>query len=212
MRAHVALLGDSIFDNAAYTRGRPDVIGHLRSILPADSTATLLAVDGSTTSEVRDAQVPQLPTDVTHAVVSMGGNDALMDSDALDLPVSSTKEALSLFGDRANVFESRYRGTVEAITKRVPFVAVCTVYDPRLPGVEGSTTRVGLAIFNDVISRVAFANRIPLIDLRQLVVEPADFANELEPSSEGARKIATAIYQVVRAAPAEVGSLVVGKA
>ena len=29
------LLGDSIFDNAAYTGSEPDVLHHLRSILPA---------------------------------------------------------------------------------------------------------------------------------------------------------------------------------
>jgi hypothetical protein len=32
---HVVLLGDSIFDNAAYTRGEPDVVGHLRDLLPS---------------------------------------------------------------------------------------------------------------------------------------------------------------------------------
>jgi hypothetical protein len=32
---HLALLGDSIFDNAAYTAGAPDVIAHVRALLPA---------------------------------------------------------------------------------------------------------------------------------------------------------------------------------
>jgi hypothetical protein len=43
----IALLGDSIFDNATYTAGAPDVVSHLRALLPAGWRATLLAVDGS---------------------------------------------------------------------------------------------------------------------------------------------------------------------
>ncbi len=33
---HVVLLGDSIFDNAAYVHGGADVTTHLKSILPQD--------------------------------------------------------------------------------------------------------------------------------------------------------------------------------
>ena len=32
---HVILLGDSTLDNALYTSGAPDVIDHLKGILPA---------------------------------------------------------------------------------------------------------------------------------------------------------------------------------
>ena len=52
---HIVLLGDSIFDNAAYVGGGPDVIEQLKSILPRDWQATLLAVDGSVTTDVIDA-------------------------------------------------------------------------------------------------------------------------------------------------------------
>ncbi len=34
MSSHIALLGDSVFDNAAYTGDEPDVLGHLKAILP----------------------------------------------------------------------------------------------------------------------------------------------------------------------------------
>ena len=44
--AHIVLLGDSIFDNARYTLGEPDVISQGRQLLPASWRATLLAVDG----------------------------------------------------------------------------------------------------------------------------------------------------------------------
>jgi hypothetical protein len=45
--AAVVLLGDSIFDNGAYTQGEPDVVTHLGTVLPAGARAMLLAKDGA---------------------------------------------------------------------------------------------------------------------------------------------------------------------
>jgi hypothetical protein len=187
------LLGDSIFDNAAHTHGLPDVVTHLRHIVPPGTTATLLAVDGSTTADVVEKQIPRLPPDVTHAPVSMGGNDAILHADALDLPVASTHEALAMFGERAAAFEASYRITLDQITRRVVHVAVCTIYNANLPGDEAALARVGLMMFNDAILRLAFERHLPVIDLRLVVVDPADYANSLEPSSRGAEKIAGSI-------------------
>ena len=66
---HVVLVGDSIFDNRVYTGGGPDVVTQLRQVLPADWTATLVAVDGHMTGDIRH-QLTRLPTDSTHR----GGN------------------------------------------------------------------------------------------------------------------------------------------
>ena len=96
---HVALLGDSILDNHAYTKGAPDVAGHLRQLLPGSAQATLCAVDGSTTSDL-NLQIGRVPSDTSHIVISIGGNDALLNSDLLSTPVASTTEALSLFAKR----------------------------------------------------------------------------------------------------------------
>jgi hypothetical protein len=189
---HVALLGDSIFDNAAYTQGLPDVVTHLRNILPDRMTVTLLAVDGSTTTDLAQ-QVARMPTDVSHAVVSVGGNDAILQLDVLDIPVASTGEALRLFCERASIFESSYRAALANILRRVPKTAVCTIYNGNLSGDEAASARVGLMLFNDAILRAAFEWHLPVIDLRLVCVELSDYANPLEPSSQGAAKIAKAI-------------------
>ncbi len=49
---HVALLGDSSFDNRVYTGGEPDVATHLRDVVGASTKVTLLALDGSTTLDM----------------------------------------------------------------------------------------------------------------------------------------------------------------
>ena len=81
---HLVLIGDSILDNAAYTRGGPDVVSQVRGLLAPGWEATLLAVDGSTTDHVAD-QLGRLPKQATHLVLSVGGNDALMHQRILGL-------------------------------------------------------------------------------------------------------------------------------
>lgn len=77
--SHIVLLGDSILDNRAYTEGGPDVVSQVQELLPLGSHATLLAVDGSTTEDI-PSQVQHIPSDATHLVLSVGGNDAIMNS------------------------------------------------------------------------------------------------------------------------------------
>ena len=194
---HVVLLGDSIFDNAAYTGREPDVIQHLRSILPSGWKASLLAVDGSITSDL-SSQVREVPADASHLVVSIGGNDALMNSDLLELPVDSTAEALELFHRRVTAFESNYRPAIEEVLELGKPTTLCTIYNGNLPDPEHARhARVALMMFNDVILRTAFELRLPVIELRLVCNEPADYANPIEPSGRGGRKIAMAILRAL---------------
>lgn len=192
MAEHIALLGDSIFDNSSYTNGQPDVVTHLRDLLPPGSRASLLAVDGSTTADLPD-QLHDVAPDVTQTIVSIGGNDALLNADILNLPVASTQEALLLFGQRVTKFEESYRTALAAVLKRVPNTTVCTVYNGNLPPNQAPPARVALMLFNDVILRAAFHWRLPVIDLRLVCSEPSDYANPIEPSGLGGAKIARAI-------------------
>jgi hypothetical protein len=73
---HIVLLGDSIFDNAAYVGNQPDVIRQLRRKLPDSWNTTLKAIDGDKINDVY-AQLKDLPEDATHLILSVGGNNAL---------------------------------------------------------------------------------------------------------------------------------------
>src|SRR5919202_481452 len=95
---HVVLLGDSIFDNAVYVGNAPDVVQQVHQLLSHGSKATLEAVDGSTTEDVPE-QLRRLPSDATHLIVSVGGNDALNSSDFLSASACSTAEALMRLAD-----------------------------------------------------------------------------------------------------------------
>jgi hypothetical protein len=189
---HIALLGDSIFDNASYTKGQPDVVAHLRGLLPDGARVSLLAVDGATTAGL-GAQLDKMPADVTRVVLSIGGNNALLNSDILNLPVASTQEALLLFGRRVAEFERGYCESLAAVLERIPDTTVCTIYNGNLPAHQAPSARVALMMFNDVILRAAFQRRLQMIDLRLICSEPSDYANPIEPSGSGGAKIARAI-------------------
>jgi hypothetical protein len=194
---HIVLLGDSIFDNAAYVGGGLDVVAHLRQQIPPGWQASLKAVDGSVVEDV-PWQASELPAGATHLFVSAGGNDALLSADVLRMKVSSSAEVFSRLADLAGAFEDRYREMLKAVLRHNKPTAVCTIYDPRMPEAFAQKIAVAaLATFNDVIIRQAFLAGVPLIDLRLLCDEDSDYANEIEPSEAGGRKIAGVIAQVV---------------
>ena len=108
---HLTLLGDSIIDNAAYTQGQPAVVDQVSQLLPEGWRVTLGAVDGSTTDEV-PAQLAALAPGTTHLLLSIGGNNAILRADLLDMPGASTAQALRLLSDMAHDFEAQYRQTI----------------------------------------------------------------------------------------------------
>lgn len=205
INGHLVLLGDSILDNGAYTSGGPDVVTHLRGLLPAGWRATLLALDGSLVGDL-DGQLSELPADTSHAVVSMGGNNVLMNLDILRLRVRSEPEALVKLGQRVAVFERAYRKAINRLLSLGRETVVCTIYNASLDTAAGAAALglsseeaaaalVALTAFNDVILRVSVEAKLRVIELRLVCTEPADYASTIEPSVRGGEKIARAIVR-----------------
>lgn len=194
---HLVLLGDSIFDNAPYVGRAPDVIRQVQQRLPHGSKATLRAVDGSTTEDVR-RQIRRLPADATHLILSVGGNDALGSSDFLSAPARSTTETLLGLASITEEFERKYRGMLAQVLARGLPTAICTIYYPHFPDTVLQRIAVtALAVFNDCIIRAAFAHGLPLLDLRFICTEAEDYANPIEPSAQGGEKIAAALVRLL---------------
>jgi hypothetical protein len=194
---HVVLLGDSIFDNKAYVGGGPDVIAQVREDLPEGWTATLVAVDGATTASIR-GQLSRVPEDATHLVISIGGNDALGHSGVLSRPARSVAEVLDALREVSRAFERDYRTAIDLVLARGLPTALCTIYNPAYPDpIRQRVSVAALTFMNDPIVRVAAEKALPLIDLRLICTEPADYANPIEPSSRGGEKIAAVITGLV---------------
>ena len=194
---HIVLLGDSIFDNAAYVRGAPDVVRQVQAGLGPRGRASLAAVDGAVTAGVAQ-QLRRIPEDATHLVVSVGGNDALRHIGVFEDRAPSIAHALGRLADIADAFREGYRTMLQALAGRRLPLAVCTIYDPRFPDPRLQRLAVtGLALFNDAILREAGARGLPVIDLRLVCDRDEDYANPIEPSAKGGEKIAAAINRLV---------------
>jgi GDSL-like Lipase/Acylhydrolase family len=194
---HVVLLGDSVFDNARYVEGGPDVRSQLEAQLPPEWRVTLLAVDGHRTLDVV-LQLKHVPADASHLVVSVGGNDALDHFDFLTGTARSVADALGRLAVIVEAFERQYHQMIRSILQHHLPTALCTIYYPRFPDQELQCLAVtALTVFNDSIIREAFRTGIPLLDLRLICNAGADYANPIEPSTAGGAKIAAAIGRLL---------------
>jgi hypothetical protein len=196
MSQHLVLLGDSILDNAAYVPGRrPAVIDQLRNRLPKGWLATLLARDGSVIDDVY-RQLDALPHDATHLVLSVGGNDALSEVGTLRKTVTTVGQGLRVLAEVCERFEGDYRRLLATIRDRHLPAAVCAVYNP---AIHDPVTRrevvAALGLYNDGIIRVAREFKFPVLELRVICTDAADFVAQIEPSLHGGAKIAEAICQ-----------------
>jgi hypothetical protein len=207
---HLVLLGDSIFDNGAYTGGGPDVIAQVRPLLPAGWSATCLALDGATAADV-PGQVRRLPGDASHLVLSVGGNDALQQLGVFDVKVRTVAQALGALADIAAQFERGYRRAVAAcLGPRLP-LAICTIYRGWFPDPDFQRlASTALTVFNDAIITVAIEYRLAVIDLRAICAKAEDYANPIEPSSVGGEKMARAIVAHVTGAGGPAARVIAG--
>ena len=194
---HIVLLGDSVFDNAAYVADGPDVIEQVRERLPAGWRATLRAVDGSLIGSV-EWQLDVLPPDASQLAISVGGNDALRHAGVLDENTRSMADALDRLAGIRDQFAQEYAAMLDGVLGRGLPTAVCTIYEPRFPDLrQRRLAATGLMVLNDCITREAFARGLSLIDLRLICDRDEDFANPIEPSVRGGAKIAAAIAALV---------------
>ena len=128
---HIVLLGDSIFDNAAYVddgRGEKPVLDQLRGLLPDGWKVTLKAVDGHFIGDVC-RQLDEAPADASHLVVSAGGNDALIQRSTLWESADSVGEALLILAGKREKFRGDYRAMLHTVCARGKATVVCAIYD-----------------------------------------------------------------------------------
>jgi len=210
---HIALLGDSIFDNSSYVNlGELDVPNQLRSLVGHNCKVTNLAVDGHKIGHVKN-QLNNLPPDTTHLFVSIGGNDGLCHLSIFHTPVNTIGESLQQMYRIGENFKKRYSEMVDLVLSYNLPTTFCSIYYPRFDA--RSLDRVqdymsvlsngreiqemamaAETIFNDIITYEIFKRKLPLIDLRVLCDDEEDFANPIEPSCIGGMKIAKTINKI----------------
>ena len=173
------------------------MVRQLRTVLPPGWKAALLAVDGARIGDIA-GQLRQAPRETTHLVISIGGNDVLGHLPVLHDTANSIAGALLRLAEIREGFAHEYRAMFDQVLGRRLPAALCTIYEPHFP--DAQLQRAGVAalpLFNDVITREAFARGLPLIDLRLICDRDEDYANPIEPSAKGGDKIAAAIAHML---------------
>jgi len=196
---HLALIGDSTLDNAAYTASGPDVRAVLDDLFGDGVTVSLEAVDGARMRDIRH-QIDTLPAETSHIVLSVGGNDALLSVDVLSRSVSTVGEAFRAIADIADQFAEDYRRCLRSVLDLGLPTTVCTIY----PGDFSDTGQqriieAALTHWNHAIVQAALDHDCPAIDLGRVCDDPSDYVEQIEPNERGGRKIAGAIHAAVTA-------------
>mmetsp|Transcript_15688 Transcript_15688/g.24012 ORF Transcript_15688/g.24012 Transcript_15688/m.24012 type:complete len:314 (+) Transcript_15688:124-1065(+) len=207
---HVVLLGDSILDNHRYVKSHdPAVIDQLRNKLQelhlSNVRSTLCAVDGARTVDLIRDQIETIPDDVTHILLSIGGNDGLK---SLRQVVFDSSNWLPwrlyaiLMRTKSN-FDAIYREALQKIKQKSPQanIIACTIYYPVFPhnAVTQAICNVGINIMSSVIIKNAMKyTNIPIIDLRHVFNHKEDYANSIEPGVPGGDKLINNAIDIIR--------------
>lgn len=97
----------------------------------------------------------------------------------------------------ADDFETEYEPVARAVRERAERTVLCTIYEVQLePASYARLAKAPLGVLNDRIVRVASRLSVEVLDLRSVCTDASDFVLQIEPSAEGAQKIARAIANV----------------
>jgi len=195
---HVVLLGDSVLDNKSYIQaGETDVSTQLASLLGDAHQVTVCAVDGSMTVDIGD-QLGNIPDDVTHLIVSMGGNNLVDQLAYADAPANTTTESMIILGALSEQFRKNYRESLQDILKLGLPTIVCNMHNPPFNDDTVLTVAVtALQTFNDCIFQEVVQAGFPLIEMRSVCADKSDFADVIALSATGGQKLTGVIKQVL---------------
>ena len=192
----VALLGDSVFDNASYVAPGKAVLDHIHLLENKEWDVELLAFDGAGIEDVPD-QCRKISAETTHLVVNVGGTNTLGYAGFVKEKVSTLYEGMHHLMEMKIQFHTLYKKMLQYIVSLDKKTVVCSMYDT-CPGIEPPLL-AAVSIFNDVILYEAFHLGIPVIDFRQTFNEPADYSSisPLEPSERGGKNIARVLNELM---------------
>lgn len=193
-RRAVLVCGDSIFDNTPYVGNGTDLRTHL-SGAARGWNITFEALDGAICEDVLMNQLNDAQG-YNAVLLSVGGNNALEHIHLLSDPSGRTFLGTALMlGEIQDRFRADYRAVLEAARDAGDRLLACTIYRPRynLEGYPSEAIRAIdplLSVFNDVIQEEVRNVGADLLDLRSICTTDEDFANPIEPSDQGGRRIA----------------------
>jgi hypothetical protein len=113
--------------------------------------------------------------------------------------VGSVGIALDRLASVRDRFARSYATMLDAVRGAGLPTAIATIYSGAAPAAEfQERAAIALTVLNDCITREASARGLPILDLRVIFSRFEDYANPIEPSADGGKKLASAIARLVR--------------
>lgn len=201
------LLGDSTLDNGRYLNlsfGELSVEKQLSKRCAGQGwDMTVLAQDGSMLDDVIVRQLPYIPQQATHLVLSASGNDLLALLNQMVVANFTLSSIYKAVGAGLQQVAERYRGLLQQLSALGCHLACCTVYRPNFNHLFfKSLASFGLGLHNARIQQITMDLDCSVIDLANLFDSPEDFANPLELSTRGGAKLVNNITRFVEDHPA----------
>ncbi len=213
---NVCLIGDSVFANRAvldevYGPAQKDLVKstvqHLEDVLVSfeGSALTCLAVAGSTLSDVLMDQVPAIPLEATHVLVSAGGNDMIQSMKWLfGVSPNTIHKAGQLNVHPTNMLrlgDALYHGMMvllQGLMERVPTakILVCIPYIPDAARWRMPRKMVELFVRHHTafLKEATYLMGVASLDLSCVVTNPSvQLIKRVDPSESGGQAIADAI-------------------
>jgi hypothetical protein len=105
-------------------------------------------------------------------------------------------EALTELSRAVERFEEAYRRCLKEVLQAGLPTTVCTIYNGAFEA-SGQQRVIdsALAMWNDVILQAAMDHECPVVDLRRVCTSREDYTQQIEPSEQGGRKIAEALFR-----------------
>ena len=132
-----------------------------------------------------------------NAPYTAGGPAVIEHVGLLNERVRTVGEGLAFIGKAVDSFSESYRSLLDQLVPDLGWLQLCTVYNGDF-GPEAPVVRAAIRLFNDAIQRAANEHGVEVIELRDLLNEPAHYANPIEPSVEGGRILAEEILRRAR--------------
>lgn len=175
------LMGDSVLNNSLYVPPGKSVADFLA--LDENILVTNLAKNDAEITDVYN-QLSELKNPVTTdnrtIFLSVGGNDILS-----AIEKDSTTSLEPIFTDYKNLV-----GTIIKMTPKSKLVLM-DLYYPR--NRENENNYKIIQVWNSMINQYSLDNNIELFKISNLLTEPEDFTQNIEPSAIGGKKLAEAM-------------------
>lgn len=178
---HIILLGDSVLNNSNYVKENESIEKLLKA--QTETQITSLAQDGAVLQEIF-TQIDKIPLEwnkpTTYIFLSIGGND-LLNHSLSEIYIHKLIE--------------QYKLLIATIITRLPSAKLylLTLYYPTSAKYESYNEYISL--WNKNVEELMPSSNI--IYLQNIINQESDLVYQIEPSSNGGKKIAEAILQKI---------------